>query len=173
MKEMLERRVRILLVFVICGLVVSGVTAIPIEAEINWLTRALGAGPNARPEDSTGILNWLLTVRDAVSATARQYPFLFYGTDWLAFAHFAIAVAFLGPLRDPVRNSWVVTFGLIASAGVIVFAMIAGWARGIPLYWRVIDSLFGIGAGVPLLICRRSIRRLEELRGAASGGGRE
>ena len=27
-----------------------------------------------------------------------------YGTDWLAFAHITIAVAFLGPLKDPVRN---------------------------------------------------------------------
>ena len=167
MERALERRIRGLLAFVVCGLIVSGLTAIPIESELHWLMRILGAGPDARAGDYSGIMNWLPTVREAVSATGRQYPFLFYGTDWLAFAHFAIAFAFLGPLRDPVRNSWVVTFGLVASAGVIVWAMAAGWARNIPLSWRVVDSLFGIGAGVPLLMCQRYIRRLEQLR---SGG---
>ncbi|SCF41963.1 hypothetical protein [Micromonospora mirobrigensis] len=33
---------------------------------------------------------------------------MLYGTDWLAFAHLVLAVAFWGPLRDPVRNVWVV-----------------------------------------------------------------
>jgi hypothetical protein len=32
----------------------------------------------------------------------------------IAFAHLAIAIAFIGPYIDPVRNKWVITFGLIA-----------------------------------------------------------
>jgi hypothetical protein len=38
-------------------------------------------------------------------------PFLAYGTDWLAFAHLAIAVVFIGPWINPVRSQWVITFG--------------------------------------------------------------
>lgn len=164
MERTLETRIRWLLGFVIFGLIVSGLTAIPLRAEVTWLTTVLGAGPDDRSEDHAGLMNWLLRVREALVATDGRYPFLFYGTDWLAFAHFAIAFAFIGPFRDPVRNSWVVTFGLAASAGVVACAMVAGWARGIPFYWRVLDSLFGVGAGVPLLMCRRYIRRLECLR---------
>jgi hypothetical protein len=161
MEHVLERKIRGLLVLVIVGLVVSGLTAIPIQAELVWLTRALGAGPDAQPENASGILRWLLEARDAVSATSERYPFLLYGTDWLAFGHFAIAFAFVGPLRDPLKNSWVITFGLVASGGVIVWAMLMGPLRGVPLSWRVIDCLFGVGAAVPLLLCRRYIRRLE------------
>ena len=52
--------------------------------------------------------------------TAAKHPMLFYGTDWLAFGHFVIAVAFIGVLRDPVRNRWLFDFGLIACAMVIL-----------------------------------------------------
>jgi hypothetical protein len=59
---------------------------------------------------------------------------LAYGTDWLAFAHLVIAIAFLGPLKDPVRNIWVVEFGMIACLLVIPLALICGPIRGIPFY---------------------------------------
>jgi hypothetical protein len=98
-----------------------------------------------------------------------DYPFLSYGTDWLAFAHLAIAVAFVAPYIDPVRNKWVITFGLIACAGVLPLALIAGSLRGIPLPWRLVDCSFGILGSVPLLLCKRSIRAIEQsLRGTSA-----
>ncbi len=100
----------------------------------------------------------------ALRNTNAFYPFLAYGTDWLAFAHLVIAVAFIGPYVDPVRNKWVITFGLIACAGVVPLALIAGAIRGIPLYWRAIDSGFGILCCIPLLICRRHIRTVEQTK---------
>ena len=84
-----------------------------------------------------------------------------YGTDWLAFAHLVIAVAFLGPLRDPVRNQWVLVFGVIACLGVLPLALIAGPIRGIPVYWRLIDCSFGLIGAIPLLICLRYVRQME------------
>lgn len=84
-----------------------------------------------------------------------------YGTDWLAFAHLVIAVAFIGPYRDPVRNSWVVTFGIIACIGIIPLALIAGAVRGIPLYWRLIDCSFGVFGAIPLWLVRRDIAMLQ------------
>jgi hypothetical protein len=159
----LTRRIRILLGLFMAGLVVSGLTAFPLPSEIHSLTGFLGAGPEARAADHSGILQWLLTVRDAIDDTSMRYPFLAYGTDWLAFAHLVIAIAFIGPFRDPVRNVWVVTFGLIACAAVLPLALIAGWARGIPFYWRLIDCSFGVFGAVPLLLARRSIGELSRL----------
>jgi hypothetical protein len=160
----LERRIRIALAFFIAGLVVSGVTAFPLETEIRWLTALLGADASARPADYTGVMSWLLTVRDGLVATNRAYPFLAYGTDWLAFAHLVIAAAFWGPFRDPVRNVWVIEWGMIACAAVIPLALIAGPVRDIPAYWRVVDSSFGVVGIVPLWLSRRWTLRLERLR---------
>jgi hypothetical protein len=59
-------------------------------------------------------------------------------------AHFVLAILFIGPLRDPVKNIWVIQFGLIACALVIPFAFVAGHFRGIPIGWRLIDCSFGV-----------------------------
>ena len=168
-EEQLLRRSRTLLLAFITGLVLSGLTAFPLETELRWVTGFLGAGPGAQPADMPGVLRWLVTVRDALSETNARFPFLAYGTDWLAFAHLVIAVAFIGPLRDPVRNAWVVRFGLIACAAVIPLALIAGAMRGIPLYWRLIDCTFGLGGAALLWPCDLAIRELEQPSSAPLG----
>ena len=162
----LGRRVRALLVFFIAALVVSGLTAFPVETELRWLTGLLGAGPSARPEDHGAVLRWLLTVREGVTATNRTYPFLAYGTDWLAFAHLVIALLFVGPLRDPVRNLWVTEWGMLACAAVIPLALVAGEVRGIPFWWRLVDCSFGVFGIVPLWLCLRWTREMERLQAA-------
>jgi hypothetical protein len=154
-KARLVWRIRVCLAVVIAGLVVSGVTAFPLEAEVGWFARHL-AGVQL-----PGLVGWLNRVHEALATTNGAYPFLAYGTDWLAFAHLVIAVAFLGPWRDPVRNKWVIEVGLIACVGVLFLALIAGPVRGIPFYWRMIDCSFGVVGAVPLMICLRDIRRLE------------
>jgi hypothetical protein len=144
------------------GLVLSGITAFPLERELGWMVAFLHAGWVRPMAEATHLMAWVERVRQGVSATNASYPFLAYGTDWLAFAHLVIAVAFVGPYIDPVRNKWVITFGLVACAGVIPLALIAGEMRGIPVAWRLIDCSFGIVGSVPLLICRRAIVGLEE-----------
>lgn len=155
----LARRARVLLALFIVGLLLSGLTAFPIERELRLLTAMLGAGP-ADPAPH-GLVAFVASARDAVTDTNARYPFLAYGTDWLAFAHIVLAVLFLGPLRDPVRNVWVVTFGLIACAGIIPLALIAGPIRGIPFEWRLIDCSFGIGGALLLWPARRTILEME------------
>ena len=154
------RRIRFWLAVFIIGLVVSGITAFPLQTELGWLVSIL------RKAGCSRLLNPLTCYRGSKSqrgphATNAHYPFLAYGTDWLAFAHLVIAVVFIGPYIDPVRNKWVITFGLIACAGVIPLALIAGHIRGIPLPWRLIDCSFGILGSIPLIICRQSILALE------------
>jgi hypothetical protein len=157
------RAIRFWLAVVIAGLVLSGVTAFPLETELRWFRSLLQTSALRPIADSIHLLPWIGRVHNALSATNQRYPFLAYGTDWLAFAHLVIAVAFLGPYRDPVRNKWVITFGLIACAGVIPLALIAGDIRGIPMAWRCIDCSFGVLGAIPLLLCRRHILALEKM----------
>lgn len=155
------RRIRIWLGIFMAGLVLSGVTAFPLESELRWLVAVIHRGFLLHLCQSTHLLVWLERVLDALTVTSARYPFLAYGTDWLAFAHLVLAIAFIGPYLDPVRNRWVVTFGLIACAGVIPLALIAGQIRGIPLAWRMVDCSFGVFGGIPLLMCRRAIGAME------------
>ncbi|MDH6128168.1 hypothetical protein [Kitasatospora sp. GP82] len=153
------RRVRTWLwIFVVC-LVLSGLTAFPLESESRWLAELVGGSPLGRAFPETTA--WAERVRDGLADTNTRYPFLAYGTDWLAFAHLVIAVAFWGPLQDPVRNVWVIRWAMIACAGIIPLALICGPLRGIPLYWRFVDMSFGVVGVVPLLIVLRGIQRLE------------
>ena len=147
-----------IVVFVV-GLVVSGVTAFPLEAELRVLSGMLHAGP--APELLPGLVEWIDRVHTALVTTGGDYPFLSYGTDWLGFAHLVIAVAFIGPHLDPVRNIWVLRFGMIACAMVIPFALIAGAVRGIPVGWQLIDISFGVLGVIPAYLAYRLARRME------------
>lgn len=160
------RRIRFWLAIFIAGLLLSGVTAFPLQTELGWLVAAFRSPALHSFGESTQLLPWLERVNAALIDTNARYPFFSYGTDWLGFAHLVIAAAFVGPYIDPVRNKWVITFGLIACAGVIPLAFIAGPIRGIPYGWRLIDSSFGVIGCIPLLICRTLIGKLE--RGADS-----
>ncbi len=155
------RRIRLWLAVFIVGLVLSGITAFPLQTELSGLVSILHAGWLQPIAEFTGLVPWMERVSNALHNTNANYPFLAYGTDWLAFAHLVIAVAFVGPYIDPVRNKWVITFGLIACAGVVPLALIAGAIRGVPFPWRLIDCSFGIFGSVPLFLCRQSIRKLE------------
>ena len=151
--------IRFWLVIVIAGLVISGVTAIPLVAEADLLHRFVNKysifGPAVR--------EWVQALYAGILDTNSRYPFMLYGTDWLAFAHFVIAIAFIGPLRDPVRNIWVIDFGIIACLLIIPYAFVFGHIRGIPLWWRLIDCSFGVIGLIPLLFARRATQRLARL----------
>ena len=113
------RAIRFWLVLFMAGLFLSGVTAFPLQTELHWVLSILETAPVRRIAEATHLLPWIARVHHALSATNAQYPFLAYGTDWLAFAHLVLAVLFIGPYRDPVRNKWIITFALIACGGVI------------------------------------------------------
>ena len=151
------RTVRVAIGFFIFGLVISGVTAFPLVLELRLLCGWLGIPEGARPEALSGLGHWLAWVRQGLEETSRSYPFLAYGTDWLAFAHFAIAVFFVGAWKDPVRNAFIIDAGIVCCLGVIPLALICGPLRGIPFYWRMIDCSFGVIGVLPLLYARRCI----------------
>jgi hypothetical protein len=159
-RTVLLRRIRVLIVVFSVFLVLSGLTAMPVEWELNLLAHTLGLPPDANPQNYTGLQHWIAKVREGVVATDARYPFMAYGLDWLAFAHIVLGILFLGIVRDPVRNLWVITFGMIACALVIPWALLVGPLRGIPLYWSLIDCSFGVFGILPLALARRYATRL-------------
>src|SRR5579872_6817531 len=161
-EAVLRRRVKWLTWVFIIGLVISGATAIPLESELDLLAKFLGVADKSSGEVSSGLAHWILLVREGLHEMDAKYPFLGYGTDWLAFGHFVIAVAFIGALRDPVRNVWLFSFGIIACMLVVPYAFFFGAIRGIPFWWRLIDCCFGVFGLVPLWLCRQWTRQLEE-----------
>ena len=79
----------------------------------------------------TRVRVWLvLFIVGLVLSGVTAFPFMAYGTDWLAFAHLVIAVAFWGPLR------------------------------GIPWWWQIIDMSFGVVGIIPLFFAYRAVRAL-------------
>jgi hypothetical protein len=145
--------IRKLLLFFMMILFLSGLTAIPVDRELSFLLRFI-------PLETT-LYTWLEKVSLAYSNVKEQYPFLLYGYDWLAFAHFILAILFIGPYRDPVRNIWVIEFGLIACVLIFPLAFIAGSFRGIPIGWKLIDCSFGLFGFVPLWICYKKTKQLQ------------
>lgn len=140
------------------GLVLSGLTAFPLERELalleNWL-RAAGAA-----ESAPALYAWIRHVHAGLTYNGQHYPFLAYGTDWLGFAHLVIATAFWGPYRDPVKNRWVIHWGMISCGLVLPLALICGPLRGIPLFWRLIDCSFGVAGVLPLWLADQLVGRL-------------
>ena len=153
----LRNQIRYYILFFIFALVLSGSTAFPIETQLSIANDHISVFPGF-------LRNWISQVYLAVKTTNANFPYLSYGTDWLAFSHLVIAVAFFGPLRDPVKNIWVIQFGMIACVMVLPLALIAGPIRGIPFYWRMIDCSFGIIGLIPLYLCYRKIIELERMQ---------
>ncbi len=153
------KQIRLAVSIVIAGLVISGVTAFPLLHELNLLASLL-VGNSRDPAAHSGLVRWILTVREGLEVTYGTYPFIGYGTDWLAFGHLMIALFFILPWRDPVRYAGVLKVGVALSMLVIPLAMICGPIRGIPFGWRMIDCLFGILCLPPLWFALRKIKQL-------------
>ncbi len=145
------KNIRRWLVFFMVMLILSGITASPAETELAILKNFTG-----------GKIQWLNDVYNAIRETNAKYPYLSYGYDWLAFAHIVIALAFIGPYKDPVRNKWVIDWGMISCILVFPLAMIMGPARGIPFTWRLLDCSFGVFGILPLWRVYILTKRLEK-----------
>ncbi|MFZ5912508.1 MAG: hypothetical protein ACOYYU_21090 [Chloroflexota bacterium] len=152
--------IRSILVFFAMALGLSGLTAIPLQFELGILVSVAGEGTMAG-EALPSLGSWISLVHRALTELYRDYAFLAYGYDWMAFGHFVIAIAFLGAARDPLRNKWVIEFGMIACVLILPYAFLLGALRGIPLFWRVIDMLFGVFGVAPLLVAWKMVRKLE------------
>ena len=151
-------KIRLLILFFIVALILSGVTAFPVETELRWLQNHPSLVPSFADK-------WLKDVYAALIETNTKYPMLAYGFDWLAFAHIMIAMAFIGPIKDPVKNKWIIDWAMLACVAVFPLAFIAGPIRSIPMFHILIDCSFGVIGLIPLGICRKWIGELEKEQG--------
>ena len=152
MERKSKQLIKGLLLFFMILLFLSGLTAIPVDAELSLLLKIFPS--------QTQINLWLERVLAAYRDVNAEHPFLLYGYDWLAFAHLILAILFIGPYRDPVKNIWVIQFGLIACVLIFPLAFIAGYFRGIPIGWRLIDCSFGVFGFLLLWICYYKTKQL-------------
>ncbi len=74
---------------------------------------------------------------------------------------FIIALAFIGPLRDTVKNKRIIDGAILAYITVIPLALFAGPIRQITSFHVLIDSSFGLPGLIPLFICKRRITTFE------------
>ena len=149
------RKIRYFIIFFMIVLALSGITAFPVYTELKLLMEH-----PLFPENSA-LQQWLQRVWTGVKEAHERHPFLFYGFDWLAFAHLLIALLFIGPYRDPVRNKWIIDWGIMACIAILPLAIIAGSIRDIPWFHILIDCSFGLIGIIPLLMVRRWIKQLE------------
>jgi len=153
-EKKLRTIIRNYILFFIIVIVLNGISIFPIEAGLAYVHYHIQFFP-------TLLRGWLNQVYFGVKATNEQFPFLSYGTDWLAFAHLVIAMIFLGPLKDPVKNVWIIQWAMIACLCVFPLVLIAGPIRGIPLYWQLIDCSLGLMGVILLYLCYKKIVRLK------------
>lgn len=148
-------RIRLLIIFLMVSIILSGITAFPVETELAWLLKHPSLVPDFAEE-------WLIRVYEALKETNQKYPMLAYGFDWLAFAHIVIAMAFIGPYRDPIKNEWIIDWAILACIAVFPLAFIAGPIRQVPMFHILIDCSFGAIGLIPLIICKKWIKKLKQ-----------
>ena len=136
----LLKKYRILLGGFMLGVALSGITAFPLTWELKLLAQITAQLP------FESLHEWIVRVRDALVETDARHPFLAYGFDWLAFAHLMIAAAYIGPYREPVRNRFLLEWGMFCCVATWPVAFICGPIRGIPFGWILVDCAFGIVA---------------------------
>ena len=153
-------RYRVVMGFFIVALIMSGLTAFPLQIELRLLSSMLGIEPGARYQDLSGLQHWIAFVHTGLEETYQRYPFIGYGTDWLAFGHLVIAMFFFAPWLRPGSHQANLIVGMAACVAIIPLALICGAIRGIPFYWRLIDCSFGVVGIVPLVYCWRIGLRL-------------
>ncbi|MBW6483510.1 MAG: hypothetical protein K0B10_10680 [Vicingaceae bacterium] len=159
--KVLEKKIKRLTLLFILLLILSGITAFPLQTELNFLTDYFNL------TTSPGLIAlWITQVTTALNDLNQNYPFLAYGTDWLAFSHIVISLFFIGVYINPVQNNWVTKVGIVACLLVFPVAFIAGNYRGIPLFWQLIDCSFGAFGLIPLLLIHKYTHQLNSINKA-------
>jgi len=127
------------------GLILSGLTTYFIPKGVHFIVADIKLGLLINK------VEWLNHIDQGVQHIEKNYPFMYYGTDWMAFAHLLFAVLYYGLYKDPIRNQWLIKFGLFVSVAIFPLALILGPIRHIPLIWQLLDCSFGVVSGAILL----------------------
>lgn len=131
-------------------LFLSGITAFPVVTEIDFLFRNKTSFPDFLTE-------WI----ELLYAIIHNTPdIMFYGTDWLAFAHMVIGLFFIPVYMNPVKHKANIIVAMVACLLVFPLAFICGSVRGIPFFHQLIDCSFGLIGMIYLSYILHKINRL-------------
>lgn len=146
--------IRLLLACFMALLILSGLTAFPVRAEVDYLYSKLSSFP-------LFFQAWILQLKTSIDNTPDV---VLYGTDWLAFAHIIISFFFIPVLADPIKHKSNILVGMVACLAVFPLAFVCGPVRGIPFFHQLIDCCFGIGGFFLLYAIHRNINKLKKER---------
>jgi hypothetical protein len=115
-------------------LILSGLSAFPVQTEIDFLFEHLSS-----------LALFAHTWIESLHGNLHKTPMaLFYGTDWLAFAHIIIALFFVPVFLDPQKYRINLYIGMAACCLVFPLAFICGPLRQIPFFHQLIDCSFSL-----------------------------
>ncbi len=152
--------IRVCLSLFFVGLVFGLHTVVFVRAETTWMADRFGRGTFVEERWPT-VAAWFEHLHIAFATTYTTYPVIAYCMDWLGYACIVLAVLMVGAIKDPVRNIWIVQAFMVGCTIAFVMPLVMGPLRGIPLFWRLIDSSFGLVGFFLLLLPYRLIRGLE------------
>ena len=128
------KTIRTHLAIFILLLLLSGITAFPLQPEIMILYFHQGELPSS-------LQVWISKLFYTILSTPS---IMLYGTDWLAFAHIVISLFFIPVFINPSKHKVNLIIGMIACVLIFPLAFICGPIRGIPFFHQLIDCSFGV-----------------------------
>ncbi len=157
----IKRRIRVLLILFVLGLAFGCHIVLFVTPELALLNNMLGPGTRMG-QYFPNLSAWINHLYEGITETYSKYPFVAYCMDWLAFAQLAFIIFFIGAIIDPLRNIWIIKSGMVICVMHILLAFGGGSFRGVPLFWQLLDSTFGILGLIVLYLAYKSIKYLEK-----------
>ena len=145
------KTIRIHLLLFISLLAISGLTAFPIQTEIDFMVKNINYFPSF-------LQDWITSLYRDIHNTPSV---MFYGTDWLAFAHIIIGLFFIPVYLNPFMYKINLQIGIIACFLVFPLAFVCGPIRNIPFFHQLIDCSFGVLGSAYLYFILRKINNLK------------
>ncbi len=147
-----KKQIQLGLILFTMLLALSGITAFPLQTEIDFLM-------NHRHWFPSFFQHWIMQLYNNITATPQV---MLYGTDWLAFAHIVIALFFIPVFLNPIKYAINLRMAQIACVLVFPLAFICGPIRGIPFFHQLIDCSFGVLGFLLLAFIYKRIQNLEK-----------
>ncbi len=144
------QQIRIVLIFFIICLILSGITAFPLVTEIDFLAKNSSVFPNI-------LQDWIWHLHKQIHTTPSE---ILYGTDWLAFSHIIISLFLIPVYLYPKQYALNIVVCMFACVGVFFIAFICGPIRNIPFFHQLIDCAFGLFGFIPLYFIHKKIKTL-------------
>ena len=155
-------RIRMVLTLAISCLILGSLATFAAPHSIAVVLAVFRRFDLATPATSHALM-WLRHIQLQLGRDSHRHPMLHYGADLFAFVELAFALVLISPLRNPVRNQWVIQSGILACCCLIPFALILGPWHGLPMAWRIVSCVVALCGIAPLMLCRHYITLYETL----------